>query len=73
MSGKFIRVGDKVIKKSRKPFKSGDKVGTVKNITVNPYTNRTAFSFIEDNSIVDAHQCMKATNSIIKLQEIQRK
>jgi hypothetical protein len=58
----FIRVGDKVMKKSRKPFKSGEKFATVKGVTVNPHTNRTAFSFIEDNSVVDAHQCKRVGN-----------
>lgn len=59
MNDKFIHVGDKVLKKSRKPFKSGEKVATVKIVTINPYTNRTAFAFIEDDSIVDAFQCKK--------------
>jgi hypothetical protein len=72
MGDLFIRVGDKVIKKSRKPFKSGEKVATVKNVTVNPYTNRTAFSFIEDESVVDAHQCKKATESLLKLTDLRK-
>lgn len=72
MSVKFIRVGDTVIKKSRKPFKSGEKVATVKAVTVNPHTNRTAFSFIEDDSIVDAHQCQKATESLLKLTALRK-
>jgi len=67
---KPICEGDKVIKRSRKPFKSGRKVGTVKSITVNPNTNKIAFSFIEDNSIVDCFQCIKATNSILKLDSL---
>jgi len=54
-----IFVGDKVQKKSRKPFKSKEKVNTVKSITKNPYSFRIAFSFIEDDSIVDAYQCKK--------------
>jgi hypothetical protein len=56
----FINIGDKVRKKSRKPFKSREKINTVKAITKNPYTDRLAFSFIEDSSVVDAYQCVKA-------------
>lgn len=59
MNNWIVKVGDKVQKKSRKPFKSGEKIGTVKSITINPHSNRTAFSFIEDESIVDAYQCLK--------------
>jgi hypothetical protein len=49
-------VGQSVQKKSRKPFKSGAKVGTVKAVTINPNTNRTAFTFMEDDSVVDCGQ-----------------
>jgi hypothetical protein len=58
MKNEKIKLGDKVQKKSRKPFKSGKKINTVKHITTNPYSNRTAFSFDEDDSIVDAYQCI---------------
>lgn len=40
-----------------KPFKSGLKVNTVKGITTNPHTNKSAFTFEEDNSLVDCHAC----------------
>lgn len=48
-----IKVGDRVIKKSGKPFKSGIKVNTVRERTVNPNTNLPAMAFHEDDSVVD--------------------
>ena len=50
-------IGKFVIKKSHKPFKSKLKVNTIKEVTVNPNTGKPAYSFIEDNSVVDVHQC----------------
>lgn len=40
-------------KKSGKPFKSKLKFNTLKERTVNPNTKRVAWTFLEDNSIVD--------------------
>jgi sporulation protein YlmC with PRC-barrel domain len=54
-------IGKKVskVRKGRvpKPFKSGFKVNTVKEITINPNTQKPAFLFIEDDSVVDCHIC----------------
>jgi hypothetical protein len=54
-------IGKKVskVRKDRvpKPFKSGFKVNTVKEITINPNTQKPAFLFIEDDSVVDCHIC----------------
>lgn len=50
-------IGLQVWKKSKKPFKSGNKVNTVSGVTVNPHTNKTAFTFKEDDSTVDAWIC----------------
>lgn len=36
-----------------KPFKSTFRVNTIKELTVNPYTLKPAFSFLEDDSIVN--------------------
>lgn len=47
----------RVRKISGKPFKSKEKINTVKAITVNPYTGLIAYSFLEDDSIVDLKQC----------------
>lgn len=43
--------------KNPKPFKSGLLENTVKDIVTNPNTNRQAFIFEEDDSIVDCHIC----------------
>lgn len=51
-------IGKSVVKKSGKPFKSGNKVNTVIDVVVNPNTNRVAFVFSDDYSVVDAHICV---------------
>lgn len=48
--------------KSPKPFKSGLKVNTVKGETVNPYTDKPAFTFLEDDSVVDREKCVILDN-----------
>ena len=50
-------IGEKVVKHSKKPFKSTLQVNTVKGITINPNTNKKAFSFHEDDSLVDCCMC----------------
>jgi hypothetical protein len=47
-------IGQRVEKKSGKPFKSGNKTATVKGVTINPHTYNPAFEFVEDESVVDA-------------------
>lgn len=47
-----------VQKKSNKPFKSMLKVNTVKAIVTNPITGNIAYSFVEDDSIVDISKCI---------------
>ena len=54
-------IGKSVVKKSGKPFKSGSKVNTVKGLVENPHTGLEAFSFKEDDSIVDIRQCELAS------------
>ena len=49
----------KVKKWSRKPFKSGEKINTVVSETINPYTGKPAYTFLEDNSIVDQDSCKR--------------
>lgn len=46
----------KATKKSGKPFKSRLKENTVKDFCINPHTGEHAYSFIEDESIVDLKQ-----------------
>ena len=54
-----LKVGDKVRKISGKPFKSGKWVGTIAGVTINPHTQLPAFTFAEDDSVVDMKQCRK--------------
>lgn len=46
-----------VYKPSGKKFKSGRLINTVKGITTNPHTNKEAYTFEEDDSIVDVRTC----------------
>lgn len=50
-------IDKQVFKRSKKPFKSKNHYNTVKTITQNPHTGRKAFTFEEDESIVDVHIC----------------
>jgi hypothetical protein len=54
--GTPVYSGVRVYKKSGKPFKSGHKINTVKGLTCNPNTDLLAYTFIEDESIVDCKQ-----------------
>jgi hypothetical protein len=49
-------IGQKVVKHSGKPFKSGKKTATVKGYASNPNSGKVAFVFEEDDSVVDAYQ-----------------
>lgn len=46
-----------VTKKSNKPFKSKCTINRVKNIVNHPILNIPAFTFYEDDSIVECRQC----------------
>lgn len=48
-------IGCEVIKHSKKPFKSGKKVGCIINMIVNPYSGKMGFK-MDDDSIVDCYQ-----------------
>lgn len=50
-------INKQVRKKSNKPFKSGLKIATVKNVTVNENIGKIAFSFYEDDSVVNCEIC----------------
>ncbi len=50
-------IGLQVYKTSKKPFKSKNVYNTVNGVTINPHTNLAAFTFDDDDSIVDAHIC----------------
>lgn len=50
-----MKIGDKVTKISHKPFKSGNKVNTIKGFCVNTEDpkQRNAATFEEDDSVVN--------------------
>ena len=51
-------IGKKVTKTSPKPFKSGKKVNTVKDIVPHPIMkDKMGFTFEEDDSIVECWRC----------------
>jgi hypothetical protein len=51
-------IGKKICKRTRKPFKSGDQVATVKGMSMHEKTGQQTFTFIEDDSYVECHRCM---------------
>lgn len=52
-----VNVGKKVRKTSPKPFKSGLKVNTVKEVVDHPVLHTPAYTFLEDDSIVECRRC----------------
>ncbi len=50
-------VGQRVNKKSGKPFKSTFKIATVKGTVDHPITKRLCFIFNEDDSFVECGKC----------------
>lgn len=54
-------IDQEIRKKSGKPFKNGKKVNKVIGIIINTHTykdNDKVYAFVlEDNSIIDCHQC----------------
>ena len=54
-----IKIGDVVKKRSGKPFKSGLRLNTVTSICTHKITGKIAFKFLEDDSEVEAHMCIK--------------
>jgi hypothetical protein len=60
-------IGQKVRKTSgranqlcSKPFKSGNRTNTVKEIVNHPQLNVPAFTFLEDDSVVECRRCLLA-------------
>lgn len=53
----FQWIGKVVRKKSNKPFKSGLKLATVVGIGINEHIGKEAFTFKEDNSMVNCDIC----------------
>lgn len=55
-------IGMTIRKKSKKPFKSGHSIGTVKAIKKHSITGHTAFVIQEDGSEVEAFSCIKLSS-----------
>lgn len=53
-----FKAGDKVKKKSGKPFKCGFKTATVESLTTNPYSGHDAVVIAEDGTIVNTAMLM---------------
>ena len=47
----------KLVCKPKKPFKSGNRYNTVTGIVNHPILNIPAFTFLEDDSIVECRKC----------------
>lgn len=59
-------IGHSVVKRKGKPFKSGEKVGTVAQMTTNePHTSQPAFLMAEDGSTVECFRCRLHTPSLV--------
>ena len=50
-------IGRQVEKFSGKPFRNGEKIGTVKGIELHTITTRPAYVFEEDNGQVECWRC----------------
>lgn len=57
-------IGKKVVKKSNKPFKSGEKTNTVKGIITHPILKIPAYTFEEDESYVECRRCFLESKPI---------
>jgi hypothetical protein len=49
-------IGETIIKRSNRPFSSGEKAEVVTGLTKNPFSNKIAFE-LEDSKLVDCYQC----------------
>lgn len=66
MVGKRVWKNPKTTSKFQpKPFKSGNKVNTVKAIVVHEQTGRPGFSFLEDDSVVECFRCSIAPTPFV--------
>lgn len=56
---KIGRVGQQIVKRSGKPFKSGDKIGTIAALCCNLQHPRRVLAYVmkEDESIVNVDIC----------------
>lgn len=61
-NNKLLPIGSQVRKKSNKPFKSGEKINTIKGYCVHPKLLINCYTFEEDNSYVEVRRCTKVQN-----------
>lgn len=57
ISDPFSVIGKKVKKESDRKFKSGEKINTVKGVTIHPTLQVHCFTFEEDESMVEVRRC----------------
>lgn len=58
-----IHLGKKCHKfNSGKPFKSGEKVNTIRGVIIHPILNIPAYIFDEDDSFVECRRCVVIEN-----------
>lgn len=62
MMADWSLLGQTVIKRSGKPFKSGQKVATIRGFVKHPDLGITCFTFNEDDSYVACYQCVVYPN-----------
>lgn len=60
MVGKKVEKSSTNGKRASKPFKSGNKINTVKGLITHPQRKTLAFTFEEDDSYVECNQCFLA-------------
>lgn len=60
-------IGRVVEKQSGKPFKSTNKINTVKGLVKNPQTGHLAFIFEEDDSNVECWRCRLVIEELQKV------
>lgn len=58
MENYIDNIGKRVSKNSPKPFKSGEKINTIKDVINHPILNIPAYTFIEDDSYVECRRCI---------------
>ena len=68
-TGTIQEPGTKVSKFTGKPFKSHRKVNTVKGVVEHPILGTPAFTFEEDDSVVDVRMCRPATTTELLIYE----
>lgn len=57
----IAQIGDKVIKNSKKPFKSGNRINVVSGYGEHFVTGHVCYFFKEDGTYVEVNKCRIAT------------